>query len=90
MEETLREIQELLNLMINKLEATDLKLESQTEEVKKHIEQHGEQLNVEELLMAHQKEIKTSIELLRDEIDGLHQMVELMMDVIGDSYDKFK
>jgi len=68
------EISESLNLILNKLEAIDSKLEQQEEDIKAYIEESSSNLDSNELLIAGLKSTRTSFELLRDEIDELHQV----------------
>jgi len=68
------EIRESLNLILNKLEAIDSKLEQQEEDIKAYIEQSPASLESNDLLIAGLKSTRTSFELLRDEIDELHQV----------------
>lgn len=68
------EISESLNLILNKLEAIDSKLEQQEEDIKSYIQQSHAGLDSNELLIAGLKSTRTSFELLRDEIDELHQV----------------
>jgi len=77
------EIRELLSLILNKLEATELKIERQANDIKTYIEQHKLDSETSKLLMAQQKATKTSIEILRDEIEELHQVVKLIFNEIG-------
>lgn len=74
---------ELLSQILNKLEATKLKIERQEDDIKTYIKQHELDLETSKLLMAQQKATKTSIEILRDEIDELHQVVKLIFNEIG-------
>ena len=77
------EIRELLSHILNKLEATELKIERQANDIKTYIEQHKLDSETSKLLMAQQKATKTSIEILRDEIEELHQVVKLIFNEIG-------
>lgn len=77
------EIRDLLSLILNKLEAIELKIERQADDIKTYIKQHELDLETSKLLMAQQKATKTSIEILRDEIDELHQVVKLIFNEIG-------
>lgn len=72
------EIRELLNQILNKLETTELKIEKQVEEINKYIQQHGADSESGNLLIAQGKSTKTSIELLREEIEELHQVVKFI------------
>ena len=78
MAEKTTEIKDLLSLILNKLETTELTIERQADEIKTYIEQHELDLETSKLLMAQQKATKTSIEILRDEIEELHQVVKLI------------
>lgn len=72
------EIKEILDQILNKLEATELKIERQADDVKKYIEQQELDVDTSKLLTAQQRAIKTSIEILREEIEELHQVVKLI------------
>jgi hypothetical protein len=74
----LSQIKELLNQILNKLETTELKIEKQAEEINKYIQQHGADSESGNLLIAQGKSTKTSIELLREEIEELHQVVKFI------------
>ena len=74
MTQATEEIRESLNLILNKLEAIDSKLEQQEEDIKAYIEQSPASLESNDLLIAGLKSTRTSFELLRDEIDELHQL----------------
>jgi gas vesicle protein len=76
------EIKDLLSLILNKLETTELTIERQADEIKTYIKQHELDLDTSKLLMAQQRAIKTSIEILRDEIEELHQVVKLIFNEI--------
>lgn len=71
---TTEEIRDTLTFILNKLEAIDSKLEQQEEDIKAYIEQRPASLDSNELLIAGLKSTRTSFELLRDEIDELHQV----------------
>ena len=74
MNQATSEIRESLSLILNKLEAIDSKLEQQEEDIKAYIERSPTSLESNELLIAGLKSTRTSFELLRDEIDELHQV----------------
>lgn len=82
MEEKTTKIKDLLNLILKKLETTELTIERQAEEIKIYIEQQELDIETSKLLMAQQRAIKTSIEILRDEIEELHQVVKLIFNEI--------
>lgn len=82
MNEKTTEIKDLLSLILKKLETTELTIERQADDIKKYIEQHELDLETSKLLMAQQKATKTSIEILRDEIEELHQVVKLIFNEI--------
>ncbi len=74
MNQATEEIRETLNLILNKLETIDSKLECQEKDIKTYMEQNSASLDSNELLIAGLKSTRTSFELLRDEIDELHQV----------------
>jgi cell fate regulator YaaT (PSP1 superfamily) len=80
---THNQIREILSQILKKLETTELKIERQSEEIKTYIEPHELDLDTSKLLMAQQRAIKTSIEILRDEIEELHQVVKLIFNEIA-------
>lgn len=66
------EIKESVNLILNQLECIEFKPEEQNKDIKTYIERSSTNLNLNELLIAGLKSTRTSFELLRDEIDELH------------------
>jgi len=82
MTEKITEIKEILDQILNKLEATELKIERQADEIKTYIKHRGLDSEISKLLIAQQKSTKTSIEILRDEIEELHQVVKLIFNEI--------
>lgn len=82
MDEKTAEIRELLSLILKKLEATELKIERQVDDIRTYFEQHELNSETSKLLMAQQKATKASIEILRDKIDELHQVVKLIFNEI--------
>lgn len=80
---TNNQIRELLRLILKKLETTELKIERQADEIKTYIKYRCLDSETSKLLMAQQKATKTSIEILRDEIEELHQVVKLIFNEIG-------
>ena len=76
------EIKELLFLILNKLEETELKIERQSNEVKQYIEKQELDIDIRVLLLAQQKTTKTSIKHLREEIEELHEAIKLIFDEI--------
>ena len=75
MNRAIGEIRERLTLIFNKLETIESKLVRQEEDIKAYMEQSPVSLDSNELLIAGLKSTKTSFELLRDEIDELHQLM---------------
>lgn len=74
MNDKITEIRELLIQISNKLEVTQQKIEQQSDDIKKYINLNLVNLDSNELIIAGLKSSKTSFELLRDEIDELHQL----------------
>jgi hypothetical protein len=75
MSQVMEEIRESLTLIFNKLETIESKLVRQEEDIKAYMEQSPPSLDSNELLVAGLKSTRTSFELLRDEIDELHQLM---------------
>lgn len=83
MEEKSAEIKDLLRLILKKLETTELKIERQANDIQTYIKHRGLDSETSKLLMAQQKATKTSIEILRDEIEELHQVIKIIFNEIG-------
>ena len=75
MDYRMEEIGESLTLILKKLESLESKIEKQEEDIKAYMEQRPPSLDSNELLVAGLKSTRTSFELLRDEIDELHQLM---------------
>jgi len=75
MSQVMEEIRESLTLILNKLDTIESEIEKQEEDIKVYMEQSPASLDSNELLVAGLKSTKTSFELLRDEIDELHQLM---------------
>jgi hypothetical protein len=74
MSRAIEEIRENITLILNKLETIDSKLECQEKDIKTYMEQNPAILDSNELIIVGLKSTRTSFELLRDEIDELHQV----------------
>ena len=74
MSQAIEEIRDTLTFILNTLETIDSKLDAQEKDIKTYIEQKPLSLDSNELLIAGLKSTRTSFELLRDEIDELHQV----------------
>ena len=88
MNDKIIEIRKLLSQILNELEATKQKIEQQSDDIKAYIEKYDVNLNKNQLLIAEQKSTRTLIELLRDEIEELHQVVKIIFNEISDKTDK--
>ena len=75
MSKIIDEIRESLTSIFKKLEAIEFQLERQGENIKVYIKQNNSDLDSNESLIAGLKSTRTSFELLRDEIDELHQLM---------------
>jgi septal ring factor EnvC (AmiA/AmiB activator) len=82
------EIRELLSQILKELEATKQKIEQQSDDIKAYIEKCDVNFDKNQLLIAEQRSTRTSIELLRDEIEELHQVVKIIFNEISDKTDK--
>jgi hypothetical protein len=74
MSQAIEEIRDALTFILNTLETIDSKLDGQEKDIKKYIELSSVNLDSNELLISGLKSTRTSFELLRDEIDELHQV----------------
>jgi signal recognition particle GTPase len=88
MNDKIIEIRKLLSQILNELEATKQKIEQQSDDIKAYIEKCDVNLDKSQLLIAEQRSTRTSIELLRDEIEELHQVVKIIFNEISDKTDK--
>ena len=70
----MNEIKKSLILILRSLEIIGSKLEQQDRDIKAHIEQNSVSLGSDELIIAGLKSTRTSFELLRDEIEELHEL----------------
>ena len=77
-----------MSQILNELEATKQKIEQQSGDIKAYIEKCDVNLDKSQLLIAEQRSTRTSIELLRDEIEELHQVVKIIFNEINDKTDK--
>jgi septal ring factor EnvC (AmiA/AmiB activator) len=82
------EIRELLSQILKELEATKQKIEQQSDDIKAYIEKCDVNFDKNQLLIAEQRSTRTSIELLRDEIEELHQVIKIIFNEISDKTDK--
>jgi len=74
MSQAIEEIRDALTFILNTLETIDSKLDAQEKDIKTYIEQNPLSLDSNELIITGLKSTRTSFELLRDEIDELHQV----------------
>jgi hypothetical protein len=74
MSQAIEEIRDTLTFILNTLETIDSKLDAQEKDIKTYIEQNPLSLDSNELIIIGLKSTRTSFELLRDEIDELHQV----------------
>lgn len=88
MNDKIIEIRKLLSQILNELEATKQKIEQQSGDIKAYIEKCDMNFDKNQLLIAEQRSTRTSIELLRDEIEELHQVVKIIFNEINDKTDK--
>ena len=84
MNQATSEIRESLTLIFNKLEAIETKLDRQEEDIKAYIERGLVNLDSNELIIAGLKSTRTLFELLRDEIDELHQVTVALFKETGE------
>ena len=85
MSQAIEEIRDTLTFILNTLETIDSKLDGQEKDIKKYIELSSVNLDSNELLISGLKSTRTSFELLRDEIDELHQVTIALFNGDGDA-----
>ena len=79
MENKQEEIKELLGHILNKLEKLEQKIEKQNEDLRIFLAGKDSSYEPSNLLIAQQKATRTSLELLREEVDELHQIIRVIL-----------
>jgi hypothetical protein len=79
MEKRGEEIKELLTHIMNKLERLEQKIERQEEDIRIFLASRDRSYEPSDLLIAQQKATRTSVELLREEIEELHQVIKVIL-----------
>ena len=73
------EIKELIGHILNKLEKLEQKIEKQNEDLRIFLAGKDSSYEPSNLLIAQQKATRTSLELLREEVDELHQIIRVIL-----------
>ena len=89
MEQKVDEIKDSLVFILSKLESIEKQARKQEEEIENYVKKNHI-IDFNELVTAHLKSTKTSIELLRQEIEELHQLITLLVKNIEDGMEKRK
>ena len=76
--ETMEETKELLTQILLRLEAIERKVDRQVEEVSAYLKRAGPDLYANRLMMLKNESTRTLVELLRDEIEELHQIMMMI------------
>ncbi|HJK89068.1 MAG: hypothetical protein LF888_06660 (plasmid) [Candidatus Megaira endosymbiont of Mesostigma viride] len=79
MENRGEEIKELLNHILNKLDRLEQKIERQEEDIRIFLTSRDSSYEPSSLFLAQQKATRTSVELLREEIEELHQVIRVIL-----------
>jgi len=79
MENKQEEIKELISHILNKLEKLEQKIEKQEEDIKIFLAGRDRNYEPSHLLIAQQKATRTSVELLREEIEEIHQVIKIIL-----------
>lgn len=79
MENKQEEIKELIGHILNKLEKIEQKIEKQNEDLRIFLAGKDSSYEPSSLLIAQQKATRTSLELLREEVDELHQIIRVIL-----------
>jgi hypothetical protein len=74
MEQKVDKLKDSLVFILDKLENMEKQVRKQEQEIENYIKKNRS-IDFNELVAAHLKSTKTSIELLREEIDELHQLI---------------
>lgn len=81
MEQKVDKLKDSLVFILNKLEGIEKQVRKQEEEIENYVKKNHI-IDFNELVAAHLKSTKTSIELLREEIEELHQLITLLFEEI--------
>ena len=81
MEQKVDKLKDSLVFILDKLENMEKQVRKQEHEIENYIKKNRS-IDFNELVAAHLKSTKTSIELLREEIDELHQLITLLFEEI--------
>ena len=79
MNQRITEVKESLTLILKKLESIESKIERQEADIKTYMEKRFSHLDSNKLLESGLRSTRTSVGLLRDEIDELQQMVMVLL-----------
>ena len=79
MENRGEEIKELLNHILNKLDRLEQKIERQEEDIRIFLTSRDSSYEPSSLFLDQQKATRTSVELLREEIEELHQVIRVIL-----------
>jgi hypothetical protein len=79
MENRGEEIKELLNHILNKLDRLEQKIERQEEDIRIFLTSRDSSYEPSSLFLAQQKATRTSVELLREEIEELDQVIRVIL-----------
>ena len=81
MEQKVDKLKDSLVFILDKLENMEKQVRKQEQEIENYIKKNRS-IDFNELVAAHLKSTKTSIELLREEIDELQQLITLLFEEI--------
>lgn len=81
MEQKVDKLKDSLVFILDKLENMEKQVRKQEQEIENYIKKNRS-IDFNELVAAHLKSTKTSIELLLEEIDELHQLITLLFEEI--------
>jgi len=81
MEQKVHKLQDSIVFALNKLEDMGKQVRKQKEEIENYIKKNCT-IDFNELVAAHLKSTKTTMELLREEIEELHQLTTLLFEEI--------
>ena len=73
------EIKRLLVHIFNELRKLEKKIEKQEEDIRSFLTTRDSNYEPSHLLIAQQKATRTSVELLREEIEELHQVIRVIL-----------
>jgi len=88
MNNKLEQLKDSLVFILSKLEDIKKQVSTQEKEIENYIIKKNSTVDFNELVVAHFKSTKTSIELLREETEELHQLITVLFKEVKEVIEK--